>query len=86
MAGIGAASTHLYEPGPSQPGNYESTDHFMEHLGGGIRYYFWHHAFVRPEIHYYHIQNNNTALDYGFSTNNVFRVGASVGYTFGGSE
>lgn len=87
-AGIGAASTHLYTPGPSSPGyaNYVSTDHFMEHLGGGIRYYVWHHVFVRPEIHYYHIQNNNTVVDNGFSTNNVFRVGASVGYTFGGSD
>ena len=87
MAGIGAASTRYYIPGPSTPGyaNYISSDHFMEHLGGGIRYYVWNHVFVRPEIHYYHIQNNNTIQDYGFNSNNVFRVGASVGYTFGGS-
>jgi hypothetical protein len=89
MAGIGAASTRFYSPGPSCSGcvNYVSTDHFMEHLGGGIRYYVWHHAFVRPEIHYYHIQNNNNINNNGaFSSNNVFRVGASIGYTFGGSD
>ncbi len=88
MGGIGAASTRLYSPGPSVSGeaNYESTDHFMEHLGGGVRYYVWHHLFVRPEIHYYHIQNNNTAQDFGFNSNNAFRVGASIGYTIGGGS
>jgi hypothetical protein len=86
--GIGAGSTRFYQPGPSCSGciNYVSTDHFMEHLGGGIRYYFWHHAFVRPEVNYYHIQNNNTVEDNGFSSNNLLRVGASVGYTFGGGS
>jgi opacity protein-like surface antigen len=86
MAGIGAGATRFYAPGPSCSGciNYVSTDHFMEHLGAGIRYYVWHHVFVRPEVHYYHIQNNNTVLDNGFSSNNVIRVGASIGYTIGG--
>ncbi len=88
MAGIGSADTRFYFPGPSCSGciNYGSTDHFMEHLGGGLRYYVWHHVFVRPEIHYYHIQNNSNPNNNGyFSTNNVFRVGASIGYTFGGN-
>jgi hypothetical protein len=89
MAGIGSADTRFYAPGASSPGyaNYVSTDHFMEHLGGGIRFYPWHHIFVRPEVHYYHIQNNNNLNNNGyFSTNNVVRVGASVGYTFGGGS
>jgi hypothetical protein len=89
MAGIGSASTRFYTPGPSVAGyaSYASTDHFMEHLGGGLRYYVWHHAFVRPEIHYYHIQNNNNVNNNGaFNTNNVFRIGASLGYTFGGVD
>ena len=89
MAGIGSGDTRFYTPGPSSPGyaNYASTDHFMEHLGAGIRFYPWRHVFVRPEIHYYHIQNNNNPDNNGyFSTNNVFRVGASVGYTFGGGR
>ncbi len=89
MAGIGAADTRFYAPGAAPPGypNYVSTDHFMEHLGAGIRFYPWHHVFVRPEVHYYHIQNNNNLNNNGyFSTNNVVRVGASIGYTFGGKD
>ena len=31
----------------------------MEDLGVGLRYYVWNHFFVRPEIHYYHIDGNN---------------------------
>ena len=89
MAGIGAGATRFYAPGPSTPGNYVSADHFMEHLGGGIRFYVWNHVFVRPEVHYYHIQNNNSVNINGelnFSSDNVIRAGASVGYTFGGKE
>jgi hypothetical protein len=84
MAGIGAADTRFYAPGPSCSGcvNYLSTDHFMEHLGAGIRYYVWHHVFVRPEVHYYHIQSNTDQ----FSSNNVVRVGGSIGYTIGGGS
>jgi hypothetical protein len=39
----------------------------------------WHHAFIRPEARYYNILNNNN----NFSSNNVIRVGASIGYTIG---
>jgi opacity protein-like surface antigen len=89
MGGIGVGATRFYVPGPSSPGyaNYASQDHFMEHLGAGIRYYVWKHVFVRPEIHYYHVQSNNSVNvngSYSFNTDNLFRVGASVGYTFGG--
>jgi hypothetical protein len=89
MAGIGSADTRFYEPGPSCSNciNYVSTDHFMEHLAGGIRFYPWRHVFVRPEVHYYHIQNNNNINNNGyFNSNNVIRVGASIGYTFGGKD
>ena len=55
----------------------------MQDVGGGLRYYFWHHAFVRPEVHYYHIDGNSNINTGGFSTDNVFRVGASLGYTIG---
>jgi hypothetical protein len=84
MAGIGVASTRFNLTAPcSIPGctNYTSSNHFMEDIGVGGRYYVWHrlpHVFVRPEAHYYHIQNNVE-----FHSDNVFRVGASVGYTFG---
>jgi hypothetical protein len=89
MAGIGAADTRFYTPGASYAGyaNYSSTDHFMEHFGGGIRFYVWRHVFIRPEVHYYHIQDNNSPTDNGyFNSNSAVRVGASAGYTFGGGS
>jgi hypothetical protein len=83
MGGIGIAATRFYLPQITSCSftgciNYTSSDHFMEHLGGGIRYYVWHHVFVRPEVHYYHVQNNVE-----FNSGNMVRVGASVGYTIG---
>jgi hypothetical protein len=84
MGGIGISATRFYLPEITSCNftgciNYDSSHHFMEHLGGGIRYYVWHHVFVRPEIHYYHVQNNTNE----FNTENLFRVGASLGYTIG---
>jgi len=85
MGGIGVASTRFYVPFATSCSffsgciNYTSSNHFMEHVGGGIRYYVWHHFFVRPEVHYYHIQNN----DNEFYSDSVVRVGGSIGYTIG---
>jgi hypothetical protein len=82
MAGVGVASNRFNLLGSCGiPGcvNYTSSNHFLEDIGGGIRYRVWHrlpHVFVRPEARYYHIQNNQ-----GFNSNNVFRLGASIGYT-----
>ncbi|HWW16703.1 MAG TPA: outer membrane beta-barrel protein [Candidatus Dormibacteraeota bacterium] len=84
FAGVGVASNRFnIQSSCGIPGciNYTSSNHFMEDLGGGLRYYVWHrlpNVFVRPEVHYYHIQNNVE-----FSSANVFRLGASIGYTFG---
>jgi hypothetical protein len=84
IGGIGVASNRFNLLASCNiPGcvNYNSSNHFMEDLGAGVRYYVWHrlpHVFVRPEAHYYHIQNNRE-----FNTNSVFRVGASIGYTIG---
>jgi len=83
MGGIGWQSTRFYLPYCTNGftcNNFVSTRHFLTDLGGGIRYYVWGHVFVRPEFHYYHIVNNTDV----FSNNNVFRVGASIGYTIGG--
>jgi hypothetical protein len=85
FGGIGIASSRFYVPQivscniGSGCINYTSSNHFMEDLGGGIRYYVWHHFFVRPEVHYYHIQGNTDQ----FNSNNAVRVGASIGYTIG---
>lgn len=86
FGGIGIASTRFYAQqfvscGAFSCTNYTSSNKFMEDLGGGIRYYVWRHAFVRPEVHYYHIQSNTDPFN--FSSNNVVRVGASIGYTIG---
>lgn len=85
MGGVGIASTRFYGLNANTCSNpvigcvnYSGSNHFMEDLGAGARYYFWHSFFIRPEVHYYHIQNNVE-----FNSNNVFRIGASIGRTFG---
>jgi hypothetical protein len=87
LGGIGWQSTRFY--GYSYSTNciyfgacYNSSNHFLVDAGAGLRYYFWHAMFIRPEFRYYYI-NNNTA---DFSSNNVIRVGASIGYTIGGPD
>jgi len=65
---------------------YTSSNHFLIDLGAGVRYYFYGHAFVRPEVRYFYILNNTDtsgSTGFGFTSNNVIRVGASIGYTIG---
>jgi len=57
--------------------NLNST-HLLFHAGAGVKYYFWRDFFARPEAHWYYIINNTQ-----FHSNNVFRVGVSVGRTWG---
>lgn len=85
MGGIGWQSTRFY--GYNYSSNclvfgscYTSNNHFLVHLGGGLRYYVFGNLFLRPEVHYYHILNNTDV----FTNSNVLRVGASIGYTIGG--
>ena len=81
MAGVGAQSTRFYLPYCTSSfgcHNYTSSNHFLVHIGGGVRYYVWNHVFVRPEAHFYRINNNDE-----FSGGNIVRVGASIGYTIG---
>ena len=87
MGGVGWQSTRYYGIVDTfscyQLGAcYQSSNHFLVDIGGGLRYYVWGHVFVRPEAHYYYILNNNT----DFSSSNVVRVGASIGYTIGGPD
>jgi opacity protein-like surface antigen len=83
MAGLGGQTVLFYAP----YGNcyYSSgcithldSNHFLLHVGGGIQYRVWRNVFVRPEAHLYRIVNNTS----DFHSDNVFRVGVSVGYTF----
>jgi hypothetical protein len=59
--------------------NYTSSTHFMGDVGGGIRAYIWHSAFLRPEVRLYLINNNVE-----FSSGRVVRYGVTLGYSFGG--
>jgi hypothetical protein len=81
MAGVGWESIRFYQPfttcGAISCTNFVSSNHFMGHFGGGLRYYFHGHFFVRPEAHLYVIRNNQE-----FSSPVATRVGISLGYTF----
>jgi hypothetical protein len=82
FGGLGWQSTRFYLPyctGTFSCNNFTSSHHFLVDLGGGLRYYVRGHLFVRPEVHYYNILNNTN----DFSSNNIVRVGASIGYTIG---
>jgi outer membrane protein with beta-barrel domain len=82
-AGIGIQSTRFYSNqyvcGFTGCINYNTSSHFLFNAGAGLRYYVWNHVFVRPEVVYYGIHNNTS----DFSGSNVFRVGATIGYTIG---
>ena len=85
FGGIGLQSTRFYGYQPTYSCQalgacFSSNHNFLVDAGAGIRYYVWGPVFVRPEVHYYHIVNNTDI----FSNDNVFRVGASIGFTIGG--
>ena len=81
MGGIGGESVRFYTPfvNCSFTGctDYQSSNHFLVHVGGGLKFYVTHSFFVRPEIHAYFVHNN-----FEFTSPNVFREGISIGYTF----
>lgn len=80
MAGIGGEDLRFYTPyftcGLTCT-NYQSSNHLAFHIGGDVRYYFWGHAFIRPEAHYYIVRNN-----FEFNKVNVSRFAISIGYSF----
>src|ERR1700756_4443346 len=83
-AGIGAESTRFYNnyytcSYISGCTNYATSTHFMGQFGAGLKLYARGGLFVRPEIHYYLVNNN---VEY--TSSRVFRYGASIGYAFGG--
>jgi len=82
MAGIGGEDLRFYTPfiqcgAFSGCTNYQSSNHFAGHFGADIRYYFWGHAFIRPEVHYYVIHNNQE-----YNNANAARFTVSIGYSF----
>jgi hypothetical protein len=83
LAGIGGEDIRFYTPYytcgyVTGCTNYLSSNHFLGDFGGGIRAYFWHGAFVRPEVRLYLINNNNE-----FSSGVATRYSISLGYSFG---
>ena len=82
MAGIGGQHLVFYSPYYGCPYSagcatrYDSNQ-FLVHLSADVHYRVWRNFFVRPEAHYYRIVNNAA-----FHSDNVLRLGASVGYTF----
>ncbi len=92
LGGIGFQDTRAYGYQPTTSCVYlgacfTSTFHLVTDVGGGLRYYFWHHVFIRPEARYYWVNNNTSgnvsAGNLTFTSGNLFRVGASIGYTIG---
>jgi Outer membrane protein beta-barrel domain len=87
MAGIGWQSTRFYGYQPTSScvyfgACYQSSNHFLVDVGAGLRYYVKGNFFVRPEVRYYRIFNNTT----DFSSGDIIRIGASIGYTIGGPD
>jgi len=83
LGGIGGEDIRFYGTANFNPfsgyTNYVSSNHFMGDVGGGLRAYFWHNAFIRPEVRLYLIHNNIE-----FSSGYAARYGATLGYSFGG--
>ena len=82
LAGIGGEDLRFYGIQNYNPlsgfTNYTSSNHFLGDIGGGIRAYIWHSAFLRPEVRLYLINNNAE-----FSSGRVLRYGVTLGYSFG---
>lgn len=79
MGGIGAESVRFYTGTLScsfvSCTDYVSSNHFLTHVGAGIRYRVWHNFFIRPEAHYYYVNNNNE-----FNSNQAARFNITLGY------
>ena len=82
MAGVGGERLLFYAPGNclyvSGCSTTLNSNHFLVDVGVDLRYRIWKHFFIRPEAHLYHIVNNVE-----FHSDNVLRVGGSIGYRFG---
>jgi hypothetical protein len=84
MAGAGAQTTIFYDvfntctSGSGVCKTNDNSTHFLVDVGADLRYTVWRRIFLRPEIRYYRVFNNTQ-----FHSGNLFRAGASIGYTFG---
>ena len=80
QAGIGGESLRFYTPFVtcSFTGctNFVSSNHFLGHFGGGVRFYVTRAIFIRPEAHIYLVNNNIE-----FAGTRVNRYAVSIGYS-----
>jgi len=85
QGGIGVSATRFYQPFVTctffSCTNFSTVNHFLGHVGGGLRLYVWRNLFIRPEAHAYFINNNVE-----FSGSHVERYGVSLGYSIGRNE
>lgn len=83
-AGLGAESIRVYQPFFSCGSftgctNYVTTNHLMEHLGVGLKFYITPRIFIMPDANLYLIRHN---VEYQTSSAHMF--GIAIGYTLGG--
>ena len=83
MGGIGAESIRFYGDflncnNFGQCTNYVSSNHFMGHVGAGVRLYLTNSVYLAPEAHLYFVHNNVE-----FTSARATRYGLNIGYTFG---
>jgi hypothetical protein len=80
QGGIGLLSLRFYQPfftcNFTGCTNFQSSNHFLTHVGGGIRFYVTRSIFIRPEAHFYFVRNN-----FEFSGPRMNRYGVSIGYS-----
>jgi len=80
QAGIGGESLRFYTPfftcNFTGCTNFQSSNHFLGHFGGGVRLYVTRSIFIRPEAHLYLVNNN-----FEFAGARVTRYSVSIGYS-----
>ena len=81
QGGIGWETIRFYQPfftcSTFGCQDFVSSNHFLGHVGGGIRIYVTSSVFLRPEAHFYFIHNNVE-----FSGPRASRYGVTLGYSF----
>ena len=79
-AGIGAESVRFYTQfftcSTFGCQNYSSSNHFLGHFSGAMRFYMTRAIFIRPEAHLYLVHNNVE-----FAGPRVTRYAVSIGYS-----
>lgn len=85
QGGIGFESIRFYQPffqcNFTGCTNFTSSNHFMGHVGGGVKFYVTNSIFLEPMAHFYFVHNN-----FEFTSGNARRYGAQIGYSFKNRE